>query len=152
MTMGSNRTILLATLLAACAAAPAHITLDRGEGELAYDYHDAELRRDTEGRWSVTLLRRDRSYPDAIVESILVPLPNSLAKGARRSLRRGRPLEFWHSPMTRGSAVRFPKGEVVVESWDPQQRRVRGRFSATRREAKQGWSIQGTFDARFTGE
>jgi len=151
--MGNHRAILLATLLAACVGAPARIVLDRGAGELAeYDYDDAELRRDTEGRWSVTLLRRDRSYSDAIVESIVVPLPNTLAEDARHSLRPGRALEFWYAPMARGTAVRFPKGEAVVESWDPRRRRVRGRFSATRREAKQVWSIQGTFDARFAGE
>ena len=151
--MGSNRAILLATLLAACVGAPARITLDRGAGELAaYDYDDAELRRDTEGRWSVILVRRDRSYPDAIIESILVPLPNTLAKDARNSLRPGRALEFWYAPMARGTTVRFPKGEAVVESWDPQRRRVRGRFSATRREANKVQSIQGTFDARFAGE
>lgn len=163
----ASRTLALASLLAACAGAPAHITLNRdgggegkGEGVLAYDYHDARLRRDTEGRWSVTLLRRDRSggpsiqtYPDTIVESILIPLPDTLAKDARLALRRGRPLEFRYSPMEPGTAVHFRKGEVVIEAWDPQRRRVRGRFSATaRRETGKPWSIQGAFDAHFAGE
>lgn len=139
-------------LLGACASrVPGHVTIAReAERALAYDYHEATLRRAEDGVWWVTLVRYDRSggpnissYDNPRVETIEVPLGPAPAVGARIKLNAQQRLAFWHEPMPRGSAERFARGEIVIEAWDEKRSHVAGTFTAARGKTK----LSGRFDA-----
>ena len=144
--------LMLLLLLGACVTrVPGHVTIVREpEQTLAYDYHEATLRQADDGFWWVTLIRYDRSggpnistYDNERVETIEIPLGPAPAEGARLELNTQQRLAFWHEPMPRGTAQRFAKGEVVVESWDENRGHVTGQFTATRGKMK----LSGRFDA-----
>lgn len=147
------RLILLAALCGCATRVPGRVEIVRpGENALAYDYHDATLHRAEDGLWWVTLIRYDRSggpqiraYDNERVETLEIPVASALRDGATFAPGAQTPIRFWHAPMARGTARRFA-GEVVVESWDPERRRVRGRFETSGGDTR----LAGTFDAYLT--